>query len=85
MCININSQGEKKELDKMPIQLVFGMRSFIATCSSWYALFYSYMYIFEHVYTIVEGIFDSVNSEKDKQEEREKQKCQRAGVGKFIS
>jgi beta-adrenergic-receptor kinase len=29
---------------------------------------------------MMEGVFGSVNSEKDKQEEREKQKCQRAGV-----
>ena len=32
---------------------------------------------------IAEGIFVSVNSEKDKQEERERQKCQRAGVGMY--
>lgn len=33
---------------------------------------------------ITEGIFVSVNSEKDKQEERERQKCQRAGVGMYV-
>jgi beta-adrenergic-receptor kinase len=32
---------------------------------------------------MMEGVFGSVNSEKDKQEEREKQKCQRAGVGYY--
>ena len=31
-----------------------------------------------------EGIFESVNVEKDKQEERERQKCQKAGVGEYM-
>ena len=32
-----------------------------------------------------EGIFSSVNSEKDKQEDRDRTKCQRAGVGEYIT
>ena len=32
-----------------------------------------------------EGIFSSVNSEKDKHEDRDRQKCQRAGVGEYIT
>ena len=39
------------------------------------------------VYTFTcfpEGVFGSVNSEKDRQEERERQKCQRAGVGMLV-
>ena len=34
---------------------------------------------------IAESVFDSVNAEKEKQEERERQKCQKAGVGMCIT